>query len=36
MTRIVAVLALGILAGCTDTPEVTAVNFGAGGCPPVY
>jgi uncharacterized protein (TIGR02246 family) len=30
MTRIVAVLALGILAGCTDSPEVTAVDSEAG------
>jgi uncharacterized protein (TIGR02246 family) len=26
MTRVLALLALGILAGCTDTPETTAVG----------
>jgi uncharacterized protein (TIGR02246 family) len=30
MKRILALVALGVLAGCTDTPEVTAVDSEAG------
>jgi len=30
MTRILPVVALGVLAGCTDTPEVTAVDTESG------